>query len=64
MVKTELVVDGELTADVNFASDRIGRETKATTVALELCSLGSLTRGTDATQAEASDDTPILTNWT
>jgi hypothetical protein len=32
MVKTELVVDGELTADMNFASDRIGRETTATTV--------------------------------
>jgi hypothetical protein len=31
MVKTELVVDRELTADVNFASDRIGRETNATT---------------------------------
>jgi hypothetical protein len=31
MVKTELVVDGELTADMTFASDRIGRETNATT---------------------------------
>jgi hypothetical protein len=31
MVKTELVVDGELTADVNFASERIARETNATT---------------------------------
>jgi hypothetical protein len=31
MVITELVVDGELIADVNFASDRIGRETNATT---------------------------------
>jgi hypothetical protein len=31
MVKAELVVDGELIADVNFASDRIGRETNATT---------------------------------
>jgi len=36
MVKTEFVVDGELIPDVNFASDRIGRETNATT-ALHRC---------------------------